>query len=142
MRSYDRLTQALFSQYGNRKVPGRLSIFVDLTTREIYAVPIGQEHIDFAKELKSIEDRLALINACARLIPSHISIMPSLETHMEEVDGFLTGESGLEIGLGVRHARSDLEIAHQIAKEFAQRGEFSIAYELKEDKISYRYVID
>jgi len=126
-RTYESLTHSLLNSFGDRKKPGRLSIFVDVEEERIYAVPRETEHIDYAKKLNVDYDKL---------IPVHIDT----ENYdgLERVVGVVTGVSGLEISGRVRHLASDLEKAHELAWDFIKKGEISVG-EVEEDRINYKY---
>ena len=143
MKTHSYLTEGLRGAYGDRKIPGRLSILVDLREDpKIYAVPREQEHIDFVKELLGTEDEQDVREQGALLVPSHIQITPNGWKFCHEVTGFLTGVSGLEIAFGVRHPREVLKKAHVCAKQFAETGELPFAEKIAEDKVLYRYASD
>jgi len=131
MRSYDKLSWAIFNNYGNRKKPGRISIVIDLDEEKIYPVPRKVEHLDFAKD-KFLEHE--------RIIPSHIDLEPN-GCGLEKVVGIITGISGLEISGGVRHKKEDLEKAHAISWDFVKNGEIKIG-DVKEDEVVYKYSVD
>lgn len=130
VKSYDCLTQAIVSAYGNRKKPGRVSVFTDVENNKIYPVPINEEHINFVK-------RIATPSYYEKIVPTHIDLERN-EKGLEEVVRVITGECGLEIKGGVRHKYEDLKKAHALVFEFINKGEFPIG-ELKENKIVTRY---
>ncbi|HLC32924.1 MAG TPA: hypothetical protein VJJ82_03795 [Candidatus Nanoarchaeia archaeon] len=144
MKTYDGLTTGLVHEFGNRKEAGKLSLIVDLRDRspQIYAVPRQIEHVDFVRDIFGLEDQYEVQTHGTLLVPTHVFIRPNGWMYQEEVTGYLTGISGLEIAFNVRHPKSALKKAHEEAKLFAQRGELRIAERLIEDKIIYRYASD
>ena len=133
------LTHDFYSNFGNRKKPGRVSIFIDLDQDKIYGVPLGIEHKDYAPTIigASLED----ISKYVRLIPSHIDTV--LVEDIPVVNGVITGVSGLEIEAGVRHYHEDLIETHRRAWEFIRNGELEIVCKenITEDKIVTRYAV-
>ncbi|MBS3125256.1 hypothetical protein J4211_03320 [Candidatus Woesearchaeota archaeon] len=143
MKTYDRLTEELRRTYGDRKIPGRLSILVDLCAQPlIYAVPREIEHINFVKELLGTDETQEVRERGTLLVPSHIDIQPNGQNFHYLVCGFLTGVSGLEIAFGVRHPREALKRAHEQTKTFTRIGELSVTTTFSEDKINYKYALD
>jgi len=125
MKTIEKLEWGTFNGFGNRKKTGRLSILVDVNSKQIYPVPLKQEHIDFANRVKGI-------SGLEKLIPSHIDI--------EEWSGVIrviTGICGMEINFGIRHTSEDVERAHRIAVDYVKNGE--ISYESLKEEIIYRY---
>src|SRR3989344_7340493 len=105
MRNYNFLNWDIVHRFGNRKIHGRLSVLVDTENRQIYVVPRNIEHIEFTRRLLSLEGYEEVRLRARHLVPSHISILPDLNTLdlEEKVKGFLTGVCGLEIAYGVKH---------------------------------------
>lgn len=132
------LTYDFYLKYGNRKKPGRMSIFTDLDNDRIYGVPLGIEHKDFACQIFNAS--LDEIIMYTRLIPSHIDTM--LFNEMPRVTGLITGVSGLEIDANVRHYMKDLLEAHQRSWEFINCGELEKLEGNLNDEVVKRYVID
>ncbi|MBW2981990.1 hypothetical protein KY343_03865 [Candidatus Woesearchaeota archaeon] len=93
----DVLSRELIEVYGSRKKEGRLSLLVDTTTNEIYIVPKDTEHIEFTKQIGTDPDKV---------VPVHVDFLDG------RVAGVITGESGLEQDLGVRHSHDDLNSAN------------------------------
>jgi|GEM_PF-4633555 len=113
IKKLNRLTLDTYMEYGNRKVAGRISLFVDISSENVYMVPRDIEHIDFAREIQ----RKGLINNLEKLIPTPIdTTYDNKETLIPKINisGVLTGVSGLEIKAGIRHTKVDLESAHKI----------------------------
>ncbi len=136
VRNYDYLSQSIISAYGNRKEPGRVSIFTDLRDNNIYIVPRNEEHIDFVK-------RIASPSEYEKIVPTHIDLRTAADG-IEEVIRVITGESGLEIKGGVKHSYEDLQKAHDLAWQFIDKGcvngEIRIG-KIEENKIVERYLL-
>jgi len=139
MKSSDRLTYALISEYGDRKVHGRISVIIDTKSNSVYVVPREEEHIEFISRLLGTEELDPM--SCQYLIPSHIQIGINEQTSEQEVQGFFTGVCGLEIGLGARHPKEALHAAHEQAKCFVRKGELPLASPLLEDKVNEKYAL-
>ncbi len=122
MKTLDRFTYGLIGQYGDRKKPGRLSVFIDLNNQPalIYPVTRDIEHVDLARKLYEGQPE-----KLARLIPVHIDLHAPLG--IEQVVGLLTGECGMEALLSIKHTRKDLETAHTLAQHFIANGEINTA---------------
>ena len=111
MESIEYLSKDILRKYCGRKKEGVIALLIDVNKKEIYPIPKGVEHVQLAalilgKRKNELEKNPAL---AAHLIPSTIEIKEG------EVRGVLTGVSGLELGLKVRHKKSDLPKAHAIA---------------------------
>ena len=52
IKKLNRLTLDTYLEYGNRKVAGRISLFIDVSSENVYMVPRDIEHIDFAREIQ------------------------------------------------------------------------------------------
>src|SRR3989344_2610091 len=130
MRNYNFLNWDIVHRFGNRKIHGRLSVLVDTEAKQIYVVPRNIEHIEFTRRLLSLGNYEEVRLRASHLIPSHISILPDLNTPdlEERVKGFLTGISGLEIGYGVRHTKESLLMAHELTKKFINHGSLKSLY--------------
>ena len=143
IKSYEKLTYAMFHEFGNRKEPGKISLLVDLRKKPgIYAVPRDIEHIDFVKELTGTDDGEEIKEQARLLIPTHIFLQPTGPNFQYQITRYLSGISGLEIAFGVRHSKMSIDRAHEETKKFAQKGEFLSADKLQEDKKIYRYTFD
>ncbi len=132
----DKLTLDTYIRYGNRKKPGRISFLVDVGTETIYPVPREIEHIDYAMEILG---EAPLPDNCKRLVPSHIDTQ--LCDSIPRVVGVITGVSGLEISLGIKHTRDDLRRAHDTIWNLINQGEIGIS-KVNENKIVERYASD
>ena len=124
-----RLTRAMYDDYGDRKRPGNLSIITDVARKEIIAVPRDVEHIVFvARYLKVPREEFKANPAlAARIVPTNISV------ENDSVVGVVTGICGMELGFGVRHTEEDLQKAHNLALQFIAAGEYPV--DLKLNKI-------
>ncbi|MDP3917494.1 MAG: hypothetical protein Q8Q42_04395 [Nanoarchaeota archaeon] len=136
MAAINLLTGDVFEKFGNRKRSGRLSLLVDMANENIYAVPIGVEHIDFVRELigRDSFDTLKM----RRYIPVHVDRYPTPDWS-GDVNGLVTGVSGMEISYGARHTKEDLRGAHQIVRKLIEKS--NIEVNLQEDKVIERYSI-
>ncbi|MBW2981992.1 hypothetical protein KY343_03875 [Candidatus Woesearchaeota archaeon] len=108
MKSIEYLSKDVIQEFGGRKQAGVIALIIDVKEKKIYPVPHNLEHVDFAALLldKKKGELKKNPQLAARLIPSTISIEEG------KIVGVLTGVSGLEIGLKVKHKSSDLENAH------------------------------
>lgn len=113
MESYTHITAELLENL-KRKGRGVLSIIVNLRANKIYAVPVNKEHAVFVSEFlkKGMDDLKENPAKASYLIPVNIGISEG------KVTDVLTGWSGLEAGLGVRHSNTELNKAHEIAWVF------------------------
>lgn len=98
--SIDSLSKEIIEKYGSRRKAGRLSLVVDITKNKAYPVPRNVEHTDFVKRFETDP---------SHLIPVHIDF------DGDRVVGIDTGESGLEIKLGIKHSYDDLNSANSAA---------------------------
>lgn len=121
----ERITLDTYLKYGNRKKDGRISFFVDTRNDSVYLVPRDIEHIEFVKYIAKLHDY-------SRIIPTHVDT----ELHGDElfVIGILTGVSGLEIKLNVRHSHEDLEIAHDVTWNLINSSDVKVG-KLRENRI-------
>ncbi len=135
-KSYDFLTWAAISNYGNRKERGRFSVVVDVPTGTVYAVPCDVEHKDFlCALLGKTEQDIKQNPACVtRIVPAHIDL-----NGQDEVYRVLTGISGFEQIYRVKHSIKDLQAAHNRVLEFVKQGEAPCVQTL-DAKIDGRYV--
>ncbi|MBS3174918.1 hypothetical protein J4440_03495 [Candidatus Woesearchaeota archaeon] len=132
----NRLTWKVIEKYGNRKYQGLLTFFVNVTTEEIFPVPVDIEHIDFICKLINFDNRNELRQnpfAAMHLVPSTIHINDD-----GYIDSVITGVSSLEMGAGVRHSKENIKKAHKLIHDFISNGELPIGT-LKEDKPIMQY---
>jgi hypothetical protein len=139
MKSHEYLTANLFRQHGDRKEMGRLSTITDVSTGQVYVVPRGIEHIHFVYELLGTDEPDQ--ERAAALVPTHIGIERVVPDDLRVVS-LLTGISGLEIGLRIRHTREQLAAGHERVRRFVEEGEIERADPLHEDTILLRYACD
>ncbi len=134
-KSYDFLTWAAISNYGDRKEPGRFSVVVDLPAGTVYAVPREVEHKDFLCTLlgRTEEEIKQNPSMVKRIVPVHIDL-----NGQDEVYRIITGLSGFEQIYRVKHSIEDLQAAHQRALKFVEQGEAPCVQTL-EAKIDGRY---
>jgi len=126
------LTKKLLEEFGDRKHKGRLSVITNLNEGEaIYPIPHKKEHIEFCTEL--VGDAIKL----TKVIPSHIRYDKVEEEY--EITSIITGESGMEQGYGIRHAKTDIDAAHRRILEFVNSGEVLINPNI-ESRIIYKYL--
>lgn len=130
MKTKTAFDYATINEYGGRKQAGRVSVFVDLRSDTIIPVPRDVEHVDFVKRLAGEDDY-------GRIIPSHIDTKLG-SSGQEEITGVITGVSGLEIALGVRHDKDDIVRAHSLVWDYINSGEVPVT-DLKENKIVLKY---
>ncbi|MBS3163628.1 hypothetical protein J4427_02970 [Candidatus Woesearchaeota archaeon] len=139
VKSYPKLTQALVASpvYINRKKPGRISFIVYTPLGDIYPVPVNEEHIDFFK-------RILLPNIPKENFGIYVPADIDLEltgSGLYIVKNTRIGVSGLEIRLGIKHKKADLELAAIILKAFVENGEIKVQGELKQEMV-YRHTCD
>ena len=140
-KQVERLTWDLFDRFIGRKEALLLGVVVDTQEKgfPIYPMPQGIEHMDYVPSLIGL-DREGLIedpSQAERFIPSIIEFEYD-EGNEIQVKKVLTGVSGIEIGLRVRHDREALEAAHQRVLAFIDSGEIKKAI-LFEGTIQYKY---
>ncbi len=133
------LSRRLINKFGNRKVPGRVSVVVDVDTKKIYPVPRTIEHIDFVRQIFFGSEEVCG-ERLSRYIPSHVDIEPT-DNNSGDAIGIITGVSGLEISYGARHLVKDLYSAHGMVKEFVERGDVHLRDSLLEDIVVERYAL-
>src|SRR3989344_5895139 len=104
------LSSVDLEQYGDRKKLGRVSLLVDTLNEKIHFVSREMEHIDFIHGLESDSGQYH------RYVPVHVDVNDGMITKM------LTGISGVELELKVRHSPKELREAHRLAREFIERG--------------------
>lgn len=121
MKALSALTNGLIGQYGGRKKPGRLSIFVDTMTGDVYPVPINVEHVDVARRIWG-EDRERL----QYVVPVHID-MQNDSFGQPWIVELITGESGMEALLHVEHSEEILRKAEACARNVLDRGDIHYA---------------
>ena len=117
MKSYTYITDKLLEVNLKRKGRGVLSIIVDLNITKIYAVPVTKEHAVFVSGFlkKGMDDLRENPSSASHLVPVNIGISNG------EITDVLTGWSGLEAGLGVRHSTPELNKAHELAWAFINK---------------------
>ena len=117
MKTYTYITTELLKVNLKRKGRGVLSIIVDLERKKIYAIPVKKEHAVFVSGFlkKGMDDLRQNPSSASHLVPVNIGISNG------EVTDVLTGWSGLEAGLGVRHSTPELTKAHEIAWAFINK---------------------
>jgi hypothetical protein len=125
-RPVERLTWDLFDRFIGRKGALLMGVVTDTETKglPLYPMPQGIEHMDYVPSLIGL-DREGLIedpSVAERFIPSIIEFEYDEEREIR-VKKVLTGVSGIEIGLRVRHDRAALEAAHQRVLTFIDGGE-------------------
>jgi len=132
------LTERIAQQYIGRKNANAIGIVVKVETLEVFMVPQNIEHMDFVPTLfgTTRDDLIENPLIAERTIPSIITL--EYGSNGFEVKSVLTGISGIEIGLGVRHQRADLEIAHKRVLVFIDEGDFARAADF-EAVINYKY---
>ena len=128
------LTLDNYLKYGDRKVPGRISLFVNSPNAETYFVPIDTEHIVLAKYLVA----KSYARILSDLVPVHIDTQ--LDAGEPCITGIITGASGMEIGYGVRHSLDELQRAHGRGKELVMMAHLYHTEPLNENVIR-RYMI-
>ncbi len=135
-----RLTSGLYSSYVGRKGAGIISLVINTRTKEIMLVPQELEHIQFAAKILggSVEEIVQNPSIAEHLVPVILETEEQPGDPVPKVIGIATGTSGMELGYGVRHTISDLELAHKIALDFASRGDLSI--DLRKSVIVKRFV--
>ena len=121
--SIDSLTEEVMAEYSSRKKQGRLSLVVDVKKREIYPVPKDIEHVDFVAQLET--------DPC-HIIPVHLDFKDG------KIVGVLTGESGIELKLGVKHSHDDLYTANSIAYDLINKSEIEAVLRHR-NKIFFEY---
>ena len=111
MKTIQYLSEDVLKKYCGRKKEGIIALLINVDDGKVYPVPKNLEHVNFTalllgKTKKELEKNPKL---AAHLIPSTI--------YMEnrKIKGVLTGVSGLELGLKVRHNKADLKKAHDMA---------------------------
>ncbi len=114
MKTYTYITKELLEVYTKRKEHNVLSIVVDIKKDKIYAVPVDKEHVWFVSDLlkRGFDELKEDPSSASHLVPVNIGIENG------EIIAVLTGWSGLEAGLGVRHSNEELNKAHEIAWAF------------------------
>jgi len=116
MRSCQYIDAELLEEYSDRKSLGVLSFLVDVENKIIYVVPKDLEHMALAAKLLGLraKDLKNDPQQAAYLVPSN------LEFKSGEIKGIVTGISGLELGLKVKHTEKQLEKAHLLIKNMIQ----------------------
>ena len=138
-RAFDYLTWAVINQFLGRKNANALGVVTNVKTLEVFPVPQGTEHKDFVPTLLGIDtgDLQDNPSLAEHIIPSIIEFEQGT-SNPYVIIGVLTGVSGLEIGLGVRHVKQDLEKAHAQVIKFAANGDFDVSDNIK-SVINYKY---
>lgn len=139
VKPYSKLTQALVASpiYMNRKESGRISFIVYTPSKEIYPVPVNEEHINFFERILS--PNVPQEN-WGVYVPADIDLELTARG-LYLVKNTRIGVSGLETKLRIRHRRADLELTANIIKAFITRGEIKAPDDLKQE-IVYRYACD
>jgi len=139
LRKIDSLKQSLINNksFFPRKKEDQLCLLVNTENKEIYAVPVEEEHISCALRIlnTSIDE---LIEKGSILVPSNIRL--NIYEHPNFVYSLVIGVSGLEMRYGVRHTKKQIDRAHELMYNFLRKGEFNI--NLSEDKRIYRFCKD
>jgi len=105
------LSEKVLKEYCGRKKEGIIALLIDVDKEKIYPIPKKMEHVTFAALLlgKSVKELKENPSLAASLIPS------TIEIENGNIVGIVTGTSGLELGLKVRHHPTNLQKAHSLA---------------------------
>lgn len=101
-KTIDSLTEEVFQEFGDRKIPGRLDLVYNIDSGKYYPVPKGIEHKDFTPTLEGDPDRM---------IPVQFRFYS--ENGKRILKEFLVGASSYEAETNVRHTRADLKEAYE-----------------------------
>ncbi len=139
LKSFERLSWSVFNQFSGRKRANAISVVTKVNTLEVFPIPSNIEHIDYVPKILGIEKDDLIENPllAEKIIPSLIEIEFDINSG-ELVKGVITGVSGLEIALRVRHSKHDLEIVHQRILEFISKGDIPKHAEFQEI-INFKY---
>lgn len=127
-RPIDRLSYDIFDNFIGRKGALMLGVVTDTDSKglPVYPMPQGIEHMDYVPTLVGT-DRTGLLeipSLAERFIPSIIEFEMSEDERDYLVKGLITGVSGIEIGLRVRHDKGAIELAHQRVLNIIDAGDF------------------
>jgi len=132
--------------FGDRKKDGRISVIVDVSKEDgIYLIPRDREHVTFVADYLGIPAEKIKENpyCAAHIVPSHIQI--EYKQGSLKLSDVETGESGLEIKLGVRHTQDALLQAHARVldelRKFVDKGVCVVDENIcKQNKIHFEYL--
>jgi len=121
-KTFEALTWAAVSEFGNRKQAGRVSFVVDITTKRVFAVPREIEHKDFLCALigRTQEEIRQNPSYALGIVPVHVDL-----NAQDQVYRIVTGRSGAEAFYHIKHGEEELQAAHDKTVEFVQNGEVS-----------------